>query len=548
MENNAKRFAVIISMVFLSLCLILIAVPGFCGTPKKVAIIPFSMNSPQDLGFLQNGLVSMLSSRLSDPGKVDVLDRETVDKVMATAQQSPEIKGALTESKARIIGANMGVDYVLFGSLTQFGNSVSLDTSMVDISGVKPTLSFFKQSNAMGDVIPMVNTFAGDINLKVFNRSIANELYVKPQPQAPQAPGGLQHMGGQTGSNGAGFIDLQQTGQQGFQTHLKFEGQINALVAGDVKKDGVIRIVTATDYDILIQKFSGNKLVVEKKLEFSSNLRIVSLDIADINNNGYPEIFVTSLDIHREGLQSFVLEYNGSNYVTLIDDESYYYRVIEGPDQSKILLGQKSVSHPFKGGIYIMTASGNQYIPGQKLRMPRSTSALSVAKGPVTSKDSSEYVLTNENGRLSVISDTGKVEWEGTNKFGGTAHYLLLPRDDTDGSYRERAYLNPRILFYDIGGDGKQEILAVRNREWGGGSFGRIKRFTDGNLEVLSWNGIALAPVFKTRSVQGWISDFAITDIDGDGIDELIVSMVGKSKFSLGKKSRISNIISYKLK
>ncbi len=210
----------------------------------------------------------------------------------------------------------------------------------------------------MGDVIPMINTFAGDINLKVFNRNIANELYAGPQPQGPQAPGALQDAGQGTRGYGGGFVNLQQSGQKGFQTHLKFKGQINAMAAGDLNEDGTVQIVTATDYQIYIHKLKGNKLVVDKKLDFSSTNRIIALDIADINNNGFPEIFVTSLNIHREGVNSFVLEYNGNSYKTLTDDESYYFRVVDGENKSKMLLGQKSAVNPFKGDIYTMLPSG----------------------------------------------------------------------------------------------------------------------------------------------------------------------------------------------
>ncbi|MFH2061092.1 MAG: hypothetical protein ABIJ59_19685 [Pseudomonadota bacterium] len=547
MENNAKRFTVTILMIVLFLGLIFIPVPVFCQTLKKVAVIPFSMNSEQDLGFLQNGLVAMLSSRLSDPGKVDVLDREIVDKIMAKARQSDETKGVLTESKARIIGANMGVDYVLFGSLTQFGDSVSLDTSMVDVSGAKPTLAFFKQSNSMGDVIPMVNTFAGDINLKVFNRSIANELYARPEPQEPQAPGGLQPMGGRIAQDGGGFVNLEQAGIQGFQTHLKFNGQINALAVGDINKDGVLRIVTATDYQIQIHKLSDSKLVNEKKLEFKSLNRIISLDIADINNNGYPEIFVTSLNIQREGLISFVLEYNGKAYITLTEDEPYYFGVIDGPGTSKTLVGQKSVGHPFKGNIYIMTASGNHYIPGQKLEMPKGTSALSLARGSVMADGASGYVLINENGRLTISNDTGNIDWQGTETLGATALHFLLPYEEADASSQKPVYINSRLLFHDFGGDGKKRIFAVHNQERDT-LLGRSRKFINGSIQIFSWNGIALAPVFKTRPVQGWISDFFIADFDEDGIDELIVSVVKKDENSILFAKQHTSILSYKLK
>jgi len=48
--------------------------------------------------------------------------------------------------------------------------------------------------------------------------------------------------------------------------------------------------------------------------------------------------------------------------------------------------------------------------------------------------------------------------------------------------------------------------------------------------------------------LQGWISDFALADIDGDGSDELLVSVVDRAKFVLLSKDTASNIISFKLK
>ena len=314
-----------------------------------------------------------------------------------------------------------------------------------------------------------------------------------------------------------------------------------------MNKDGTIQIVTATDYQIYIYILKGSRLVVEKQLDFSASNRIISLDIADINKNGFPEIFVTSLNIHRNGLQSFVLEYNQGTYTTLTDGENYYFRVIDGKDKSKILLGQRAGNHPFHGAVFIMNASGSQYIELRKLQLPRSASVLSLAKGSVTSDDAWESVLINEHGRLTIAGDAGSIEWEGSAKFGGTLHHFLLPRNDTDASYTERVYLNPRIKFYNIDHDDKSEVFAVHNEELGGGSFGRYKRFTRGNLEILSWNGISLASVFKIRPVQGWISDFVIADIDSDGVDVLVISIVGKTKLLINTKKQLSNIISYKL-
>jgi len=95
---------------------------------NRVAIVPFKVNAEKDLSFLRDGIVDMLTSRLSVEDKVVVLCREEIAKVLKTV--SPPIN----ESKARDIGSRLGVNYVLFGSLTVFGESVSMDAKMVDVS------------------------------------------------------------------------------------------------------------------------------------------------------------------------------------------------------------------------------------------------------------------------------------------------------------------------------------------------------------------------------------------------------------------------------
>jgi hypothetical protein len=319
------------------------------------------------------------------------------------------------------------------------------------------------------------------------------------------------------------------------------------MAVGDLNKDGTLQVVAATDNTLMIHHLAGGRLELEKQLEYSSNHRIVSLDIADINGNGFPEIFVTSLTIHLDGLQSFVVEFNGSDYVTLADNQHYYYRVVETPDGSRTLMGQRTGKDPFDGPVYIMQADGNGYTRQKQVRLPRNTSVLSLVKGPVTTETSDQYVMINRFGRLVVTDDGGSQEWESSEKYGGTAHVWLMPSNDPDSSYRERIYIHPRLLFHNMTDKDKPEIVAVQNNEFGGGAMGRYKRFKEGRIQVLSWNGIALAPLFQTQALQGWVSDFAVADIDADGKDELIVSVVTQTKLAILSQDKASSIISYDL-
>jgi TolB-like protein len=517
---------------------------GLCSDAKTVAVFPFEMNSSQDLGFLQNGLFSMLSSRLSDAGKVDVLDRQTVDKALARAKADGLVKGVFNEGSARDLGAQMGVDYVLFGSLTHYGESISLDAAMVDVSGQKDTLAFFEQSNAMGDVIPLVNSFAGDINMRVFNRNIDNKMYARPQEQNPTL-GGLQSAD-DAGLYGGGMPAMQAS--RGFTTHLKTEEVIRAMATGDLNKDGRLQVVTATDSALQIYHLEGSLLVEETLLDYASYLRIIGLDVADINGNGYPEIFVTAMTINRQTLSSFVVEYNGSSYATLQDGLSYYFRVIDSADGNPVLYAQDKGRGPYAGKIYIMTPANDTYQEEKAIRMPRGTSVLSLARGPVREGSGNEFLSINQHHRLVLINDAGSDEWESTDKYGKTNNYWITGEAAADQTVRERAYFNPRITFHPVGEDQKNKVFLIKNSEFGAGSLGRIKRFKEGRVEVMSWNGIALAPVFQTAPLQGWVSDFSIADIDNDGIEELLISVVTRSKIAILAKDKASNIISYKLK
>ena len=517
---------------------------GLCSDAKTVAVVPFEMNSSQDLGFLQNGLFSMLSSRLSDAGKVDVLDRETVDKALAKAKAGGLFKGNLNEGSARDLGAQMDVDYILFGSLTHFGESLSLDAAMVDVTGQKKTLAFFEQSNAMGDVIPLVNSFAGDINMKVFNRNIDNKLYARPQEPNP-ALGGLQYAGG-AGLYGGGMMAMQAS--QGFTTHLKAKEVIRAMRTGDLNKDGRAQVVTATDSSLQIYHLEGTLLTEETHLDYASYLRIIGLDVADLNGNGYPEIFVTAMTINRETLSSFVVEYNGSSYTTIQDGLSYYFRVIDSLDGNPVLYAQEKGRGPYAGKIYIMTPTNDTYQEEKAIRVPRGTSVLALDRGPVREDSGIEFLSINQHHRLVLINDAGSMEWESTEKYGKTNNYWLSGARGSDATFREREYFNPRIKFHPVGEDQKEKVFLITNNEIGGGTLGRIKRFKEGRVEVMSWNGIALAPVFQTVPLQGWVSDFDIADIDNDGIEELVISVVTRSKIAILAKDKTSNIISYKLK
>ena len=54
----------------------------------------------------------------------------------------------------------------------------------------------------------------------------------------------------------------------------------------------------------------------------------------------------------------------------------------------------------------------------------------------------------------------------------------------------------------------------------------RYRQFTKSHIEAFAWDEIDLAPMWKTRTISGYIQDFKIDDFDNDGQDELVAAVV----------------------
>ncbi len=159
--------------------LLFISVSPAIAAPARVAILPFEINAEKDMTFLQEGILDMLGSRLAWRDKVEVISENETKAALAS------VEGFDGESRALLVGGKLQADYVLFGSLTVFGESVSIDAKMADVSGQQAPLPFFAQTRSMGEVIPQINQFASTINATVFGREVAQRRRRQRLPRRP---------------------------------------------------------------------------------------------------------------------------------------------------------------------------------------------------------------------------------------------------------------------------------------------------------------------------------------------------------------------------
>jgi TolB-like protein len=515
----------------------------------RVAVIPFTIHAEKDLSFLQKGIVDMLSSRLAWEGRVEVVSREEVLKAF------PAGAGPLTEKDARAIATAIDADYILFGSLTVFGNSVSIDAKMTDISGSRPTLAFFNQSQGMDEVVPRINQFAEEINTTVFGRKVAGQAL--PRQPAP-APSIYAHpekalepelrQGGVVKEGQSPFVvERDAQGGRDFWKGPNIAEELKGIALADVDGDGKTETVLISARKVLVYRTEAGRFVKLGEYSGQSYMDFIGVDAADVKKDGRAEIFVTALNTNSKKLESFVLEWQDNKPVISAAGLNWYFRVLNHPLRGRLLLGQKrGVTELFVSGVYELEWNGSGYAAGPPVDLPGGLTVFDFALGDIM-KDGREMIIAfDKYDHLRLLKPSGGREWEGKDTYGGSENYLEVP---APGGSRDPdldwVFLPQRILVLDLDRNGQNEVVLVRNHALTGRVFDRYRRFDEAQFESLSWDGLGLSRNWHTRKVSGYACDYAVGDFDNDGRPDLVAVLVSTRKSPISKPR--SSVIAYDL-
>jgi hypothetical protein len=98
------------------------------------------------------------------------------------------------------------------------------------------------------------------------------------------------------------------------------------------------------------------------------------------------------------------------------------------------------------------------------------------------------------------------------------------------GTTNWRVYIPGRILIKDLDGDGSNEVIVNKNISPAMALADKARIFKKGEIHDLVWDGGTLITNWKTKEINGYISDFQIKDVDNDGNEEMVVSVMDLGK------------------
>ncbi|PKN38323.1 MAG: hypothetical protein CVU62_05575 [Deltaproteobacteria bacterium HGW-Deltaproteobacteria-2] len=537
-----------------------------------VTVLPFTINSAENIDYIKQGIEEMLASRISVPNKINVINKN----IVIDALKKSKIKG-ITEADVYNLGKKLNSDYVVWGSITKIGSSISIDGKLVDVLNNKSDVGIFSQSQTLDDVIPKINDFSERVTQNILGTtpSPSTPPVSAPAPAtSPQVPSALSResqliakmrtdgkKGTLTSVINSEFINAAEPiNRKEFWMSQKIPTEFKGMAIGDVNNDSINEIVAIDKNSIYIYKKVDKELVLLQKIKGNSYNNYVAVDVADINRNGTPEIILTSLNDAL--LDSFVMEFKDSKYVKIASDIRWFLRVIDTPSGIPLLLGQEyGMGKPFDSSIYEMVWRDGKLIADQKMKIPFGLSIygltidnLGIAGSEkIIALDDLDYIYITEKttkslGRLTSIGFTSdELIWKSDDVYGGSNNYfenIENKSNPTDSDKERYAYANLRILTMDTNKDGKKEIIIVKNLSSSGRIFKKLKLFTASEIYNLEWDGMGMAENWHTKKINGYVADYCIKDIDNDGKQEIVLALVQSTGASIRDRSVI---VVYKL-
>jgi TolB-like protein len=571
-DRKARISCIILFLLFFSGFAAPSMATGAAGEAGSVivAILPFAMNTPASLIYLQNGLRDMLSSRLSWQGKVEVVDKF---KTNSAAKGTKEI----SQNEALLIGAALKVDYVLYGSITSTGQSLSIDAKMAPVSGKTAPVSFYAQAKNLDDVIPQVNLLAQQINQKVFGKSEEKTQSVSAEAEelatrnpelllreaatsadktsadktsadktSTEKTSAEKKSTDKTSAEKKSFFNRKfgKVNPEGPQNQSDFwksqdlQGGILGMDVGDVDGDGQDEIVAVQAKRLIVYKKEKEGLRAVGSFDGTPADSFLWVSVAGTHGENKPYIYLTNLRTGSASGQSadvysYVLAFSGGKVQVVAEGIPYYLNTVYLGQRGKVLVGQKRGEKdqgPFGGGIFEMQLRDNALVPGPEVTTPSGAhlNVFNFAKADIRNYKVDEFIQVDDRFTPHILDASGKQVWIGDGVWGATTNSFESKIGDR--LWRKAAYyaIPSPILIADLRHNGASEVVVNRNtgssERWLANSR---KYFSLGEIVALSWGRKGLTEEnWKTNELNGQVTSLRIGSLDGKDKNQLVVSVV----------------------
>ncbi len=281
--------------------------------------------------------------------------------------------------------------------------------------------------------------------------------------------------------------------------------QSKAMTAGDIDGDSLDEILIATNTKIYIYQLRDGRIQELTSIPLPGGLQVHGLSVADLDQNGIMEIYVSST--RNKAPRSFILEWSPNTGVKWLYKNVYWYlRTINMKGVGTVLVGQQSgVVSMMQPGIFRLNLKpGEGVVAGERIPVPESVNLFDFVFADLNNNGSQEVVALNKKEQLKVYNSNLELLYTSPSGFGGRE--------------LEEGYTAPiRLVVADFNNDAKEDILIVDNERYSPAMFDKTRLYENGQVRGLLWDGLGFMEMWHTNIFQKGVMDFQFLATYNDG-------------------------------
>ena len=557
------------SLIFITLTLLILPAISFAEAQKTIYISPFKVHAQKDISFLEDAMRAMMSSRLAADAKLKIVE----DK-----------------SKA---------DYTLHGDITAIGNSLSINAKIKTTDNSVPEATYYVSAATENDIIPAVDLLASKISQQSFlgksqpipkgasqsaplinpadaksastgfKTAHPDRAFLTPCPAATSVPAGTpetvitsQPTNLQPGQPGSGLIIPQTiTTNQGFKKTRNFPISMQDMAVGDIDGDGTDDVVIASRSEIFAYQMAGTNLAPFGQISLPASQKIISLEMADLDHNGFSEIYITSITRnHRPS--SMAVRWENNHFIYIFQNQRWFIKPISTPGRGQILAGQRrGIEYPMSKGIYELSVQDGQLTELNQLTIPSSANIYNFAMADLDGDGVTEVIMLDDNDKLHVTMTGGRQLWVGDDYYGGSLRFIggksatrrkgghiKQPVNEENDNAQDRMYIHSRIIITDVNNDHQPDVVINKNLSSASRVFKNFKAYPSGEIHALSWTGIGLSELWRTQKIDGYVASYDFKKEADSSNAKLYVGLIINSGWMDVLSAKDSTILIYPLR
>ncbi len=539
-----------------------------CYSVTKIAVNSFSIQAPPDLHYLKKGLQNLFVSRLNVPGRIQAIS------LSRSVELPVSLGDSLSSEQARVLKNLVNADYLLVGNITAIGQTVNIDGWLYNLNTGKEPGKFSAQATNLNNVVKQVDQMASSIVASLGGGAKVATSATVQQPAAQKDSGAsaldvlvnplLQEPN--ISYLNPNFIEITPEDvlrNMGVWRSQTIRDGLVGMDIGDVNGDGATEIVTVSYKKVSVFKRQGAGLRLLGSYHGTKMDKFVWCCLVDLDDDGRDEIVVTNMrnkNMTKGGFEnsferadtafsepsSFILKWNNRKLMVIKDKLPYFLNTIS-LNGHRLLIGQRQdPSRGFGKKVYEMAFKDGTVEPVRPLNLPKYCNVFNFAIADIDSDGSDEYAVILANNKLAIFESNGSRIWKSRRRFGATTNYVIGKIDDPRFNVRDYYYLPTPILVTDLNDDGSVELVVNRSPDYGRFLPSGFKFYESGQIVSLSWDQIGLIENWATREISGMVTSIRMGDTDGNGVPELVVSVIlSKDLLKLWKSESV--IFSYDL-